>query len=150
MYSISLKNLEYRLRRFRDSLPLYLEEAISEKEDVIVSAVQNQLYRRGITGRGIKIMSYMPYALSTIKAKKKKGQPTTRVTLRDTGKFYAGMHVVFDSKGFYVTSSDSKTNKLIGKYGIDILRLTDENINRILRVHIRNYLERKVRQAIRK
>lgn len=148
-YNASLRNLTYRLRAFKDSLPQYLEEAVREKEDVIVNAVaQKQLYNRGINGRGIKIKSYMPYRPRTIELKQKKHQPHTRVTLRDTGAFYAGMHVVYTHDGFYVTSSDLKTEGLVAKYGPEIFRLTDQNLTFILRKHIKTSLTRKIRAAV--
>ena len=149
-YNATLRNLEYRLRAFKDNLPMYLEDIIHDKEDVIVSAIaDDQLYRRGINGRGEKIMSYMPYTAKTIQNKKKKGQPTTRVTLRDTGAFHKSMFVVFDSEGFYVTASDEKTGKLVKKYGEGIFRLTDKNFTRIVRSHIRKELVKRLKRAIR-
>lgn len=149
-YNATLRNLEYRLRAFKDNLSMYLEDIIHDKEDVIVSAIaDDQLYRRGINGRGKKIMSYMPYTAKTIQNKKKKGQPTTRVTLRDTGAFHKSMFVVFDSEGFYVTASDEKTEKLVKKYGEEIFRLTDKNFTRIVRSHIRKELVKRLKRAIR-
>lgn len=150
-YNASLRNLEYRLRRFKDSLPAMLEDIIRDKEDVIVSAVaDDQLFRRGINGKGIKIMSYAPYKPRTIEIKKKKGQPTTRVTLRDTGDFHNSMYVVFDSEGFYVTSSDEKTPGLVEKYGEEIFRLTDKNLTRILRSHVRKELVKRIKLAAKR
>lgn len=150
-YNTTLRNLEYRLRKFKDYLPDLLEEVVRSKEEVIVSAIaDDQLYRRGINGRGEKIMDYAPYAASTIKAKMRKGQPTTRVTLRDTGAFHESMFVVYDSEGFYITASDSKTPKLIKKYGDEIFRLTDTNFTRILRKHIRRELVKRLKKAIKK
>lgn len=149
-YNATLHNLEYRLRAFKDNLPMYLEDIIRDKEDVIVSAIaDDQLYRRGINGRGEKIMSYMPYTAKTIQNKKRKGQPTTRVTLRDTGAFHKSMFVVFDSEGFYITASDEKTEELIKKYGEEIFRLTDKNFTRIVRSHIRKELVKRLKRAIR-
>ena len=150
-YNASLRNLEYRLRAFKDSLPELLGDIIREKEDVIVSAIaDDQLFRRGINGQGIKIMEYAPYRPRTIAAKKRKGQPTTRVTLRDTGAFHRAMHVVFDSEGFYITSSDPKTEELVKKYGPAIFRLTNKNFNRILKSHIRKELIKRLKQAVKK
>lgn len=149
-YNATLRNLEYRLRAFKDNLPMYLEDIIRDKEDVIVSAIaDDQLYRRGINGRGEKIMSYMPYTAKTIQNKKRKGQPTTRVTLRDTGAFHKSMFVVFDSEGFYIIASDEKTEELIKKYGEEIFRLTDKNFTRIVRSHIRKELVKRLKRAIR-
>lgn len=147
-YSATLRNLEYRLRAFRDSLPLLLESIIRDKEDVIVSAITNsQLYRRGINGRGIKIMDYAPYAQRTIYNKKRKGQPVTRVTLRDTGAFHKSMFMVLDSEGFYVTTNSNITPFIVKKYGEEIFRLTDENLTRIVRSHIRKELVRRLKQS---
>lgn len=150
-YNATLRNLEYRLRIFKDSLPTLLEDIVRSKEDVIVSAIaDDQLYRRGINGRGEKIMDYAPYAARTIENKKRKGQPTTRVTLRDTGDFHKSMHVIFDSEGFYVTSDDEKAKYLVKKYGGEIYKLTDKNFTRIARSHIRKELVKRLKQAIRR
>lgn len=149
-YNATLRNLEYRLRAFKDSLPMLLGDIVRDKEDVIVSAIaDDQLYRRGINGKGKKIMDYMPYTAGTIKNKKRKGQPTTRVTLRDTGAFHESMYVVFDSEGFYITASDEKTQGLVEKYGEEIFRLTDKNFTRIIRSHIRKELVKRLKRAIK-
>lgn len=149
-YNATLRNLEYRLRAFKDSLPMLLEDIVRDKEGVIVSAIaDDQLYRRGINGKGEKIMDYMPYAPRTIQNKKRKGQPTTRVTLRDTGDFHKSMYVVFDSEGFYITASDKKTEWLVGKYGEEIFRLTNKNFTRIIRSHIRKELVKRLKRAIK-
>lgn len=150
LYNMTLRNLEYRLRKFRDYLPELLQEAVREKEDVIVSAItDDQLYRRGITGTGEKIMNYRPYTARTKARKLRKGQPATRVTLRDSGAFHQGMGIVYEEEGFRVTSKDYKTKWLVNRYGPEIFRLTDDNLNRILRVHVRRYIEKQVRQIIR-
>ena len=150
-YNATLRNLEYRLRAFKDSLPTLLEDVVRDKEDVIVSAIaDDQLYRRGINGKDEKIMDYMPYAARTIQNKRRKGQPTTRVTLRDTGAFHESMFVVFDSEGFYITASDEKTQDLVEEYGKEIFRLTNKNFTRIIRSHIRKELTKRLKRAIRR
>lgn len=143
-YNASIRNLTYRLRKIKDSLPDYLEDAIWDSEQAIVSAIFNdQLYKRGINGKGVKIMSYAPYCAKTVYNKRRKGQPTTRVTLRDTGAFAEEGFVKFvdgPSGGFAITSADRKTEKLVNKYGPEIFRLTDKNFSRILSTHIRKRL----------
>ena len=149
-YNATIRNLTYKLRAFKDSLPLMLEDIVRDNEDVIVSAiVDDQLYRRGVNGYNEKIMDYAPYAPSTIKKKKRKGQPTTRVTLRDTGDFHKAAYVIFDRDGFYITSSDYKTVFLTKKYGDEIFRLTDKNFTRIIKSHIRKELIKRTRRALR-
>lgn len=148
-YNTSLRNLQYRLRRFKDDLNKHLEDIILSKEEEIINIVtQEQLFKEGINGKGIKIMDYQPYRPSTIKAKIRKGQPTNRVTLRDTGKFYKSMFLVFEPDGFYITSSDDKAKYLIKKYGEEIFRITDSNLTKFLREHIRKELVNRIKKEL--
>lgn len=147
-YNASLRNLESRLRRFKEHIPTMLEEVVRANEETIISYVRDgQLYRRGVNGQDVKIWSYAPYAQSTIKRKRKKGQPTTRVTLKDEGNFYAGMHLIFEPDGFYVTSSDKVTPFLVKRYGGTIFRLTDKNMTALLKTHIRKEFVKRIKQA---
>lgn len=147
-YNASLRNLEARLRAFKEYIPTMLKEVVHQNEEVIISYIQgDQLYRRGVNGMDVKIWSYAPYALSTIKRKRKKGQPTTRVTLKDKGDFYAGMHLVFEPDGFYVTSTDNVTPYLTKRYGNTIFRLTDKNMTKLLQAHIRKEFIKRIKQA---
>ena len=149
-YNATLRNLEYRLRAFREYLPDYLEEAVRNREEAIVSAIANdQQFRRGVNGHDVKIWSYCPYSPSTIREKKRKGQPSTRVTLRDTGEFHGAMHIVYEPDGFSITSDSFKTKYLVPRYGETIFRLTDKNFTRIVRSHIRKDLAKMVRRALK-
>lgn len=149
-YNLTLKNLVHRLRKFKDVLDQEIKNEILKYEDVIISMVtEQQLYEQGIEGRGIKISSYQPYSQRTIKRKQKKGQPTDRVTLRDTGEFYASLHVEFDGKGFYVTSTDDKAEYLLKRYGKTIFRLTNENLNILIREYIRPELHERLKRYIK-
>lgn len=146
----SIRNLVYKLRKFKDILDQELRDEILKYEDVIVSMIaEEQLYEHGIEGRGTSIMSYQPYRQSTIKKKIKKGQPIDRVTLRDTGEFYASLHVEFDENGFYVTSTDDKAKYLLKKYGKTIFRLTDENLKVLLNDYIKPELYLKLKEYIK-
>lgn len=148
-YNTSIRNLVYRLRKFKDILSEELKNEVMKHEDVIVQMiVQEQLYEKGIEGRGIEIMSYQPYAARTIKVKQKKGQPYDRVTLKDTGEFYSSLHVEFDDKGFYVTSTDDKAKYLLARYGKTIFRLTDENLVELLKNYIKPSLKEKLKERL--
>lgn len=145
----TLQGVVNRLKAFRDDLPKMVEDVVASKEDDIVSAVaDDQLYRKGIDGREVEIMSYAPYAPRTIAKKRRKGQPTNRVTLRDTGRFHRGMKLVFSDDGFYVTSDDSKTEKLKTKYGDAILMPTHQNLKLILRDPIRKEFIKRLKGII--
>lgn len=149
-FNTSLRNLVYRLRKFKSVLDSELKNEILRHEDVIIKMVtQEQLYEKGIEGRGIEISSYSPYKPRTIKKKIRKGQPYDRVTLKDTGEFYASLHVEHDDEGFYVTSSDDKSQYLLKRYGKTIFRLTDENLKVLLHDYIRPSLKQKMKEYIK-
>ena len=98
-------------------------QAIEQHEREILDMNREQLYEFGHNPLGISIGNYSPY---TMKVKQEKGQPFDRVTLRDTGDFYAAFHLQADNTGFYISSSDWKTDELLLKYG-NVFGLTEEN-----------------------
>ena len=67
--------------------------------------------------------SYRPL---TITIKRQKGQPTNRVTLKDTGDIYDGFEVRFDKEYFAIFSNDDKAEKIERKYGKDIFGLDQD------------------------
>lgn len=148
-FNTSLRNLIYRLRKYREILDEELKTEIMRNKDVILKMItEEQLYDLGIEGRGIKIWSYQPYTARTIRKKHKKGQPYDRVTLKDTGKFYLSLDIKFDEHGFYVTSSDGKAEVLLEKYGKTIFRLTNANLKILLNDYIRPSLKEKFKAYI--
>lgn len=148
-FNTSLRNLNYRLRKFKAILSQELENTILDNESIIVEMItQQQLYEQGIEGRGIEISSYAPYAESTIRKKIKKRQPTNRVTLKDTGDFYKSLRIEFDDKGFYIVSNDFKSPYLLEKYGPTIFMLTDENLKTLIHKYIRPALAVKLKKYL--
>lgn len=148
-FNLTIRNLTYRLRKFKDILDEELIKEIYENEDVIVKMIsEDQLYYSGINGKGIEIASYAPYAQTTIKKKRRKGQPTTRVTLKDTGRLYESLHVEHNNTGFFVKADDDKAKYLLDKYGKTIFRLTDENLKALLDDYIRPSLVKKMKNYI--
>ena len=148
-FNASLRNLIHRLRKYREILDEELKTEIIRNKDIILKMItKEQLYDLGIEGRGIEIWSYQPYTARTIRKKHKKGQPYDRVTLKDTGKFYSSLDIKFDETGFYVTSSDSKAEALLKRYGKTIFRLTDANLKTLLNDYIRPSLKKKFKAYI--
>ena len=149
-FNTSIRNLAWRLRKFDEILGKELvNEIMSHEKEIIEAVVQNQLYERGINGKGVEIMSYEPYRPRTIKNKKRKGQPYNRVTLKDTGEWYNSLRLVYDVDGFFITSTDEKNTYLKKKYGPTILRLTNENLSMILNKYIRPNLKVKLEKYLK-
>ena len=115
-----------KLEDYRDNIYSYLEAATIEAEDTIIDMNISQLYDSGERRDGTKITP--AYAPETVAIKKKKGQPTNRVTLRDTFNWQASFWVQFYPDGFEIKASDWKTERLVAKYGDGILGLQDEMV----------------------
>lgn len=100
------------------------------QQDILDLNRQNQLFDKGIdsTGRSLADIGG-GYAPVTIQIKTAKGQPTDRVTLRDTGEFYASFYIVLGEKEFYIEADPMKPGgvNLLEEWGKDVLGLTDES-----------------------
>lgn len=141
-----IEELIAKIIELRDNINDYIRLEVIEDEAFICDMnSENQLFEKGITREGIKINSYAPYSKNTIAVKIAKGQPTNRVTLRDTGEFHASFVVYTDDTKFFIDAKDWKTNKLGEKYGEEIFGLTDENINELIWEYIYPALMNKVR-----
>jgi hypothetical protein len=69
--------------------------------------------------------------------KRKKGQPTDRVTLKDTGDFYSSFQVLPFKGGFIIDADPIKEDtNLFDRYGEDILGLNDENLQLIIKFYL--------------
>jgi hypothetical protein len=112
----------------------------------------DQLFNQGIDSNG---QSLGEYAASTIlgtskfKGKIEKGQPTDRVTLKDTGDFYKSFDILFEDDGFEITADENidYVPKLLDTYGEDILGLTTESLQEAILV-IRGAIIRKIEDKI--
>ena len=84
----------------------------------------------GTDGDGNPITpAYTPY---TVSIKTLKGQPSARVTLKDSGDFYLSVTIKIEGDGFYFESDDPKADDLIGKYGKATLKLNQENLQSVI------------------
>jgi len=111
------------MRRFeRLNIPALAAESMQETKQVFMQWQQEQLNAGKKKGGGQIKPFYKP---ATITIKKKKGQPTDRVTLRDTGFFYDSIFLVVHkgNETFNVVSSDTKAPRLLDKYGDSIFGL---------------------------
>lgn len=104
---------------------------------------QSQLYDEGINWKGQKLSDiggeYAPY---TIEQKEKKGQPTDRITLNDTGDFYDSFRVTFIGGDFLITANPYKGDtNLFKEWGLEIVGLTDENMDLVVTVAQKKVIE---------
>lgn len=88
------------------------------KGDIIDQQTNGQMYK----GEDSKGMQFVPsYALSTINTKKRKGQPTNRVTLKDTGDLYKSIKVDASTTDFIISANVEYFKYLVTHYSSNII-----------------------------
>ena len=135
IHAISEGILELDLRK---SIPEIINQDAVNLEDR--QALQ---MNTGLKSNGSLITpQYSPF---TVEEKRRKGQPSDRVTLRDTGAFQKAIKVHADSDSINFDSTDSKTEKLVSKYSSDIFGLNQDNtedyVNELLYPKIVKHIE---------
>ena len=76
----------------------------------------------------------MTTVLTTEAIKKEKGQPTDRVTLKDTGEFHRSIFVKFEGDKIIIDSDNDLRDKLVKKYGATIFGLTKQNKQALIKI----------------
>lgn len=124
-----LKGTILFLQQISSSYRALAFQVIQENEDRIIDLNLQQLYD-GLNADGSPIEpEYTPF---TVAIKRRKGQPSDRVTLRDTGDFWEGIALKVFETEFELIGTDSKTDKLKAKYGDLIIGLSEESRLRLL------------------
>jgi len=111
---------------------------------------ENQLFDEGIDANSRALAEIGGgYSGLTKAIKKQKGQPFNRVTLKDTGDFYASFKLKTTKEGFDIVADTLKeSGDLRERWGKDILGLTDESKNELvfrLIPLIHEYLRKKLK-----
>lgn len=134
------------LEDYLTNINTYMEAATIAAADTIVDMNIGQLYDSGEDRNGNKIQP--PYAPVTVQIKRKKGQPTNRVTLRDTFEWQSSFFVQYLADGFEIMASDWKTDRLKAKYGDSILGLQDEAVQYLLQNYYLPRLIEELKNAV--
>lgn len=108
------------------------------KKFILSRNIYSQLFDEGIDSAGKKLRSDFAtfgqvYSANTINIKQDKGQPVDRVTLFDTGAFYASFRLELEGKNFIINANTIKEDSdLIEVWGPDILGLTNESLELVI------------------
>lgn len=124
----ALRNLLKRAASLQQDFAIQAMDKPSNLDLVVELNTQGQLYDKGIGSDGISLGSYRPF---TIDKKIDSGQPTDRVTLKDTGDFYNSVRANFSYNGDIIITADTikGDTDLEIEWGKNILGLTDESIS---------------------
>ncbi len=88
------------------------------------------------------------YAEMTISQKRRKGQPTDRVTLRDKNNFHREIFVEVREETYVIDSFDEKANQLIKDYGGVIFGLNRPRRTEYVKNSLRPRLLKNVKTAL--
>jgi len=105
----------------------------SLEKQILAMNTEDQLFKKGVTITGVKIVP--PYASSTVRIKKRKGQPTNRVTTRDTGEYHSHFTIQFGTDEFTIEVDHTNADLnyvLKNRYG-ELEGLTDVNVEKLSR-----------------
>ena len=103
---------------------------LSEFEALVIELNTDvQLFEQGIDANEQSLGEYTAF---TKELKKQKGQPTDRITLKDTGDFYKSFRVRSTNNGFVIMANAIKEDTdLTQEFGEDIIGLTDLSISQV-------------------
>jgi len=97
-----------------------------ETQSFLIDSLQDQLFTTGEDGNKNSLGEYSEL---TVQIKRRKGQPTDRITLKDTGDFYKTYSIDPFKGGFIIDANGQKSSiDLLVKYGNDILKPNEETI----------------------
>ena len=106
-------------------------------QKIIQLNTQSQLYQKGIDSTGTSLASiggeYSPYTDFIKQYLKQPAQPIDRVTLKDTGAFYASWQVFLNGNSeLEITNDPIKDGiNLLDRWGKNVLGLTDESLGEL-------------------
>lgn len=121
----TIKLVFQRVNNFYTSMDKITIDVIKDNSKFILDENRSQLFD-GLDKEGKEIVNEQggKYSPTTVRIKQEKGQPTDRVTLRDTGDWQDAMFLEVKGNEILTDSSDWKTDELLKKY--------DRNMNTIL------------------
>jgi hypothetical protein len=100
-----------------------LNTIVESNTDSILQLQEDQMYEgKDIDGNDIALDG-RGYSKRTFEIKEAKGQPTDRVTLKDTGAFYASLQVVVENGALEITGNTDYSAELIERTGESIFGL---------------------------
>ena len=103
-------------------------------EPQVPGVIRERLYTSGTYTTDKPIVTYFAntpnvYAHRTIDIKSEKGQPTDRVTLKDTGQFYSSIKATAGSDAYTVTGDTEKFEESVNPEGV--LGISETDLNKI-------------------
>ncbi len=103
-----------KLLELKNSINKSIQNSISTNKAVLIEQQTGGQFDKGQDSQGIQFVP--KYAFSTKVAKRRKGQPTDRVTLKDTGKLYNNIEIQAQTTQAIITANVEYFKYLITHY----------------------------------
>ena len=119
-----------QINSIRGVVPKVLNRYVHEVPDLI----RKRLWTDGTYSDGSSIVTYKAqppynYSPATVRIKNAKGQPTDRVTLKDTGGFYRSIKAEATGNGYTVEGDTDIFQESVEDKGI--LELSEDDLNKL-------------------
>jgi len=110
------------------------------QNEIIRINTEDQLEEEGIDSLGRPLGDYSPY---TVVLKRLSGDRFDHITLKDEGDFHESFTITVTESGWVQDATDTGKydQPLFEVWGVDVLGITDENMEFIKRMIIEKYIE---------
>lgn len=138
----TLNEIRQRFQKAKQTLPSKIEYYIKQEEEIIVTLNREQL-RVGVRSDNQLMPEYNSKTIDN-KRENRKIWTGLRISLADTGAFWAGMYIDVTKDRFLIKSSDKKEMLLRLEYGRQIFGLTKKNT-----LYLKSVIEKPIGEAIK-
>jgi len=140
-----LKEYRNKLKNVIDDFDSITDKVLDDNKQAYADENTRVLFNEGVDSQGNKLPEYSE---TTKRIKAKKGQPTNRMTLKDTGDFHKGFFARISSGKMTISSKDDKTNELTERYGQDIFGLQADDRRLVSREMVLPELIKELKQRL--
>lgn len=146
---MAVSEFKRKLKELEAIINVTLKETIDKNKDVLIDIQTNDQINKGEDSNG---KQFIPkYAISTKLIKKRKGQPTNRVTLKDTGDFYKSIEIDTSTTQAIITANVEYFKYLVAHYdGNIILGIQNDLMREFLKEYFRPNLKKNFRAILSK
>jgi len=119
-----IERFERKLKELKSSINKGIQTSIDKNKDVLIDKQTGQFDE----GKDSMNVNFVPsYAASTVQAKRRKGQPTNRVTLNDSGDLYDSITIKANTNQAIISTNIEYFKYLVVHYNNNtILGIQDD------------------------
>ena len=143
-----IERFERKLKELKASINKGIQTSIQANEQVLINQQTNEQFFEGKDSMNV---NFVPdYATSTKKYKQRNGQPTNRVTLKDSGDLYDSITIQANTTQAIISTNIEYFKYLVAHYGNNtILGIQDDAMEAFLVRYTLPEIEKNFKAIIR-